>query len=273
LLNTTIRAAYAESISGASFDESVGLEPTEVAGFTQAYRTLASESLLGSVAGSRYSILGVSLEQKLPTRTYLGLEFDDLVQRVDRTIGVFDFLDSQGNYPNEILPSSLDATDRYREEVFTATVNQLLGDNWSFGAKYSYTLSDLSQQIPELQAALPNAAPGAVNAIAANASQDSQSGLHQLVLSALYNDPSGFFSNLDAKWYKQNNEAVSMTAPGGSDFWQFDWIMGYRFDRNQCELSGGILNLTNMNYHLDPLNPYEELPFSRTFVLTAKFSF
>ena len=67
------------------------LSSTEVAGFTQAYRTLASESLLGSVAGSTYNILGVSLEQKLPTRTYLGFEFDDLEQKVDRTIGVFDF--------------------------------------------------------------------------------------------------------------------------------------------------------------------------------------
>lgn len=273
LLGTTIRAAYAESVSGASFDESVGLEPTEVAGFTQAYRTLASESLIGSVAGSRYNILGVSLEQKLPTRTYLGLEFDDLVQRVDRTIGVFDFLDSQGNYPNEILPSSLDAEDRYREEVLTGTINQLVGEGWSFGAKYSYTISDLSQQIPELQSALQTAAPGTINAISSNASQDSQSGLHQLVLSALYNDPSGFFTSADAKWYKQNNEAISVTAPGGSDFWQFDWIVGYRFDRNQCELSGGILNLTNMDYQLDPLNPYEQLPFSRTFVVTAKFSF
>jgi hypothetical protein len=182
-------------------------------------------------------------------------------------------LDSQGNYPNEILPSSLDAEDRYREEVLTGTINQLVGEGWSFGAKYSYTISDLSQQIPELQSALQTAAPGTINAISSNASQDSQSGLHQLVLSALYNDPSGFFTSADAKWYKQNNEAISVTAPGGSDFWQFDWIVGYRFDRNQCELSGGILNLTNMDYQLDPLNPYEQLPFSRTFVVTAKFSF
>ena len=273
LAHTTIRAAYAQAISGASFDESVGLEPTEVAGFPQAYRTLASESLLGSVAGSQYDLLGISLEQKLPTRTYLGVEFDDLEQRVDRTIGAFDFLDSRGNYPNEILPSSLPADNRYREEVITGTINQLVGDCWSFGAKYSYTISDLSQQVPDLQAALKGAAPGAVNSIAQNASSDTQSGLHQLVLSALYNDPSGFFSTADAKWFKQNNEGVGQVVPGSSDFWQLDWIAGYRFYKNQCELSAGILDITGVDYKLDPLNPYEELPRSRTFVATAKLAF
>src|SRR5262249_35066943 len=61
--STVFRGAYAEAISGASFDESVRLEPTQVSGFTQAYRSLASESLIGSVAGSRFRFWGVSLEQ------------------------------------------------------------------------------------------------------------------------------------------------------------------------------------------------------------------
>jgi hypothetical protein len=269
----TLRAAYMQANSGASFDESVQLEATEVDGFTQAYRTLASEDLLGSIAGSQYDLLGVSLEQKLSSRTYLGFEFNDLEQRVNRTLGVFDSLDSQGNYPTEILPSSLNAHNRYREEVFTGTLNQLVGDNWSFGVRYSYTISDLSQQIPELAAAIPLAFPGNVNALASNAANDSQSGLHQLVLTALYNDPSGFFSTLDAKWYRQDNEAIGIYAPKGDDFWQFDFLAGYRFYRNQCEVSCGVLNLTGQDYDLDPLNPYEELPRSQTIVVNAKFSF
>src|SRR5262249_30669633 len=91
---TVFRGAYAEAISGASFDESVRLEPTQVSGFTQAYRSLASESLIGSVAGSRFRFWGVSLEQKLLTRTFLGVEFDRLEQNLNRTLGVFDFLES-----------------------------------------------------------------------------------------------------------------------------------------------------------------------------------
>jgi len=270
---TTVRAAYAQAISGASFDESVQLEPTEVAGFTQAYRSIASESLLGSIAGSTYDIAGVSLEQKLSTRTYLGLEFDDLEQKVDRTIGTFDFLDSKGLYPNVILPSSIGQDYRYREQVITASVNQLLGEEWSLGARYSYTVSNLSQQIPAFQDALATVSPAAAVTLAPNASSDIQAGLHQLVFSALYNHPSGFFTSADAKWYRQDYEAVGVTAHPGDDFWQYDWNAGYRFDRNQCELGFGILNLTGTDYQLDPLNPYEELPRARTIVVHAKFSF
>ena len=102
----TIRAAYAEAISGTSFDESVRLEPTQVAGFLQAYRSIASESLVGSVAGSRYRFSGLSLEQKLPTRTYFGIEYDRIIQNVERTVGAYDFLNVGGNIAG-IEPSTL----------------------------------------------------------------------------------------------------------------------------------------------------------------------
>ena len=46
----TVRGAYAEAVSGPSFDESIRLEPTQVNGFLQAYRTVISEALIGSVS-------------------------------------------------------------------------------------------------------------------------------------------------------------------------------------------------------------------------------
>jgi tetratricopeptide (TPR) repeat protein len=278
--STVIRAAYTQAVSGASFDESVRLEPTEVAGFTQAYRELASESVVGSMAGNVYDLLGVSVEQKLPTRTFLGLEYDDLRQNNQQTLGAFDYLTSENNYPAEILPSSLGADDRYREQILTGTINQLVGQEWSFGARYQYTVSQLNQQEPDLQSAL-NAAGGrgttltgpALTYVSSGADANAQSSLGQLDLTALYNSPTGFFSTADAKWYKQYNEVLNARSPGSSDFWQFDWIVGYRFYRNQCEVSGGVLDLNGENYKLDPLNPYEDLPRSRTFVLRAKFAF
>ena len=50
----TARGAYTEGVSGATFDESIRLEPTQVAGFLQSYRSLISESLIGAVAGSKF---------------------------------------------------------------------------------------------------------------------------------------------------------------------------------------------------------------------------
>ena len=45
-----IRGAYTRSLGGVSFDESVLLEPNQVAGFNQVFRDIISESVVGSVA-------------------------------------------------------------------------------------------------------------------------------------------------------------------------------------------------------------------------------
>ena len=109
-----VRGAYTEAISGASFDESVRLEPTQIAGFNQAYRTIISEDIVGSVAGATYKTWSLSLEQKLPTRTYWGIEYNLLQQDLDRKVGVFDFLTGGAN--QGVLPSQVDQQLVYREE-------------------------------------------------------------------------------------------------------------------------------------------------------------
>ena len=290
----TIRAAYAEGISGASFDESVRLEPTQVAGFLQATRSLASESLIGSVAGSRLRIAGVSLEQKLPSRLYFGVEVERLEQRLDTTDGVFDNLDDIGN-PLGILPSSLVERIRYREDIFTASVNKLVGPNWSLGARYRYTKSDLHRELPEVAAALRTAQDsGAVDGLARNEDKRMISGLHELSFLAIYNHPCGFFARGEANYCRQANAnyvndatlsepdadgkshaivTTSNTGAAGDNFWQFNLLAGYRFSRNRCEVSCGVLNLANRDYHLSVVNPYEELPRERTFVVRCKLNF
>ncbi len=289
----TIRGAYSEAISGTSFDESIRLEPTQIAGFLQAYRSITSESLIGAVAGSNYRFSGISLEQKLPTRTYLGLQYDLLAQNVDRTIGTFDIV--QANLERlGVVPSSVAVQDRYREEAFTATLNQLIGDQWALGARYRYTRSKHDFDIPELNGTIYNAQdPSQVDNLARIPRHD-VSTLHNVSLYALYNHPCGFFARAEANWYLQKNDSLvtdgllstlddafvthpvlrntNQSAPL-SDFWQFNVLAGYRFHRNQNEISLGVLNLTDVNYRLNPLNPYEELPRGRTFVVRCKFTF
>src|SRR5690606_907215 len=51
--NTTIRAAYTRSLSGASLDQSFRIEPSQVAGLNQSFRSLMSESLVGATSGAR----------------------------------------------------------------------------------------------------------------------------------------------------------------------------------------------------------------------------
>ncbi len=72
----TARAFYARSLGGVSLDESYRLEPTQLGGFPQAFRSLISESAVGSVAArltTRWGWLSISnLLQNLrhhPSRT------------------------------------------------------------------------------------------------------------------------------------------------------------------------------------------------------------
>ena len=88
--NLFLRAAYTRSLGGVSFDESVGLEPNQVAGFNQVFRSIISESIVGSVAAPTYENAGLLIEDKFPTGTYAGIQATFLKSDVDRRIGVFD---------------------------------------------------------------------------------------------------------------------------------------------------------------------------------------
>ena len=48
--DTAVRFAYTRSLGGVSFDQSVRLEPSQVAGFNQAYRSLIPEAIAGSTS-------------------------------------------------------------------------------------------------------------------------------------------------------------------------------------------------------------------------------
>jgi hypothetical protein len=49
--------------------------------------------------------------------------------------------------------------------------------------------------------------------------------------------------------------------------------MGYRFPRRQAEIKLALLNLTDRDYQLNPLNLYAELPRERTLAVSLKFNF
>src|SRR5262249_25593308 len=87
--NTILRAGFSRSVEGLTFDQSFRLEPTQVAGFNQAFRTVLPPSI-GSFAGVTRDQGGLALEQKIGSGTYLTIEAEWLETRGDRTIGAFD---------------------------------------------------------------------------------------------------------------------------------------------------------------------------------------
>jgi outer membrane receptor protein involved in Fe transport len=258
--NTTLRFAYTRSLAGASLDQSYQLEPSQVAGFIQSYRSLIPESVAGPVPGAKFETYAFSLEQKFSTGTYLGVSGDLMYSDAGQTVGVFDY--SYLETPPLTL-SGLHENLNYKEQSLLFTANQLLGENWSLGARYR-----LSDAIFNYNFDVPND-------IATNnfrPSQQLEAVLNQVDLLVVYNHPCGFFAQPEAHWYAQNNMGYTPGEPS-ADFWQFNAFVGYRFLHRKAQVTLGLLNITDQNYNLNPLNLYNELPRSRTLALRFQLNF
>jgi hypothetical protein len=250
----TLRGIYTRSLGGVSYDESVRLEPTQLAGFSQSFRTLLSESVAGSVTAPRYETYGGALDLKLNTRTYLGVQAEGLSEDVNRTVGTFD-LDSYPAKPSS-TPQNLD----YWERSISATLSQLISEDWSVGAQYRFTHSTLHTSFPALAGAV-NVHPNAAN----------QADLHQFTPYVLFNHSSGLFVRAEAECFWQHNSGYATPLPGDR-FAQANFFIGYRFPRQFGDLTFGVLNATGGNYHLNPLNVYTELPRERVWTVRLRIS-
>ena len=259
--DTTLRAAYSESVSGASLDQDFQLEPTQVAGFNQAFRSLIPEAVAGANAGATFTVYGVSLEQKLPTRTYLTVEGDLLKSRVVRQDGTFEI--DFSNYGAPPIIANLGEQLRFTEEDLTFSAHQLLGRDWVLASSYKVSRARLDDTYPGVADATAAAYGWPDGSVSAT--------LQTAGLQAIYQHPSGFFAQASATWTRQDNDDPN--APSGDDFWQCNLLAGRRFFHRHAEITFGILNLTDTDYHLNPLNLYQETPRARTFYTEFKFWF
>jgi len=257
-----VRGAYARALGGVSFDESVQLEPNQVAGFNQVFRSIISESVVGSVSEPTYETGGILVEDKFSTGTYVGLQASLLRSEVDRRIGTFDAFTSAGAIVPPIVASSTAQQLDYEEQNLIFTFNQLLGEEWSLGARYQVSHSDLTTAFRELPRPL----------LAALAESRQEATLHQAQIFALYNHPSGFFARLEGYWAQQSNVGYIPDTPG-DELFQLNAYAGFRFRRNYGDITLGFLNLTDADYQLNPLNLYNEMPRERTLLARVRINF
>ena len=159
------------------------------------------------------------------------------------------------------MPASAQQHLKYYEKNLTLTLNQLVGRDWSVGARYRLSDANLAVRQGDLPAL-----------VSSRYQSDLAATLHQVDLFARFNHSSGFFGQLDALWTQQSNRGYTTDIPG-DDFWQLNAQAGYRFFRRQAELRVGMLNLADQNYRLNPLNLTTELPRQRTAAVSLKFSF
>ncbi len=265
----TLRGAYTRSLGGVTLDQSYRLEPTQVAGFVQTYRTLFPISLTGPVSAQEFETAGAAVELKLPTRTYITMQFERLSSEADNTRGVLvtDVSNDPGGTP--IRGTSTREKLDFLEHSAELTVGQLLGDEWTVGARYRFARADLHTRLPDVP--LAQYAPADVRSF---------SDLHAGGVFALYNHRSGFFGQSDFTWYAQDNRERTFAAgkfttrdAPSDEFPQWNLALGWRFPQQRGDVTFGVLNLTGENYHLSPVNFYNEMPHERVFYGRVRFRF
>ena len=136
---------------------------------------------------------------------------------------------------------------------------------WSLGLRYR--LSDA-----DIKLAFPQVTDAAQLFEGFSKHQDLEATLHQLTLSAIYNHRSGFFGEIDGVWYSQSSRGYTPDPPSEA-FWQLNLLAGYWFPRRCGQIAIGLLNANGQNYHLNPLNLYNDLPRERTLVVRAQVNF
>ncbi len=260
---TTVRFAYTRSMGGTSLDQSYQIEPAQVAGFLQSFRSLIPESVAAESPAAGFETYGIALEQRFDTGTYLAVEGDLLNSKNSVTEG--SFLGNPFLY-NYDVPSAITENLDYHEGSLLVNANQLLGHDWSVGAQYSVSQAELNETFP---IALGVRGPNLYNF---QPHQQIQSTLRQSRVYVNYNDVRGFFATGEALWNGQNNAGYSPNLPG-DNFWQFNVYAGYRFFHRRAEFRIGLLNIANQDYNLNPLNLHTEYPRRRTLDLRLQLNF
>lgn len=253
------RGVYAQSLGGLYFDNSVRLEPGQFGGFTQAFRSLIPESVAGLVPGTTFETAGVAYDQVLDSGTYFGAEAVQLDSDGNRQVGAFTN-STPLPLPDELMGLTEDLS--FRERGVTGYVSQLLGQSWTLGVRGSLSRAELDTGYP----GLPPSTPGLDQL---NTEQTATLGRVQM--SVRYQHPLGWFAEGFGTWYHQTNGGADADLPGDS-FWQGNVFVGFRWPRQVAEIRFGILNLSDQDYRLNPLNLLNAPPRTRTFVASLQFN-
>lgn len=254
----TLRGIYSRATGGLSYDESVRLEPTQIAGFGQSFRSIISESLVGSVEAPDYEIGGGALDLKLRRDSWLSFQGETVLANVERRIGLFSY--NFFGAPPITQSGTVEHLD-YQEWKMRAIFNQIWGKEWFLQAQYQWSRSELNRDLPSI-AATPAYARRAMT----------QADFHEIQLAATWRSRAGFFAKGEFWWFLQELDG-STPQPPGDHFPQLNFYAGYRFPNRRGEVSVGVMNVTGEDYRLSPLNYYLELPRERLFYTRIRFNF
>lgn len=250
--STWLRGGYTRSLGGGSFDQSFRLEPTQVAGFNQAFRSLIPESVVGAQSVPEFETWHLSLETRLGSNTWASVGGEYLTSDARRQVGAY-----AGDPGVFMAPVAVDQSLEYREAAFSANLSQLMGPWFSLAGRYRLSRTELEQRFP----AYPNVTLAA----------EEEALLHELRVALHFNHESGWFATAEGLWLNQLDEASSPWPD--EELWQMNLYAGYRFWRRHAEISVALLNATDQDYRLHPLSYRVLLERERTLAARFRWNF
>lgn len=232
------RLAYTRSLAGASFDQSFRLEPTQVAGFNQAFRSVIPENLVGANAGADFDVFNLAWDQQIGKRTYIGLTVERLESSFHRRVGGYGLT----NFGVPAIGGLREALD-YDETSILASLDQLIGDNWIVGSRYRWSRAQLDTEwrdgAPSVDVGFD---PDTGDPISVPRRHQRNGDLHELQLRLQFHHPCGIFAGTDGVWLRQDADDRG-TDLDRADFWQWNATLGWRSPRRRVETSLGLLNI------------------------------
>lgn len=255
-----LRMAWTRSLGGYLFDQNLLIEPAQIAGFPQTFRSLLPDSLGGTVPASRFDTAQIRFDQEFVSKTHLGLEASQLESTGERVVGT---LVNSIPLPVPNSPSRTAESIEFRERNLQLDAVQRWGEGFSFGIRYRLSEATWDRDFPELPAGLPglDALRGREQAV-----------MSHLNLTAQYEHRTGYFARWESEMWIQHTGGVRAAADDES-LWQHHAWVGRRFLARRAEIRLGLLNLAGADYRLNPLNDYGRPTRNRTAVVSVRVEF
>lgn len=255
-----VQAAYGRSLGGVFFDPSLRLEPSRLAGFTQVYRSLIPESVVGLVPGTEFETAGVRVDGTLGHGLYGGVIVEGMTSEGDREVGA---VSNSLPFPVPDTPTGVEERLAYREHALTGYLQHRLGRHLSYGVRYRVSVLDLETELP----GMPRGIPGLQEV-----ERDYSGALHQVTLSMRWQHHRGWLASWESTWHAQDLELGALGLWDRS-FWQHDAMVGYRWPRQAAEVQVGVWNVADEAQELHPVHSLPALTPERTLFVRLRLNF
>lgn len=252
-----LRAAYAKSLGGLALEDGYRLEPTQVAGFLQGYRTLMAEEIDGTHPAVEFDIFGAGGTYFIDERMFLDVELNSRTSSSDRAIGRFAF---DGDFAAASWPSNTE----FEESSGNIDLSYLIQPATTLSLGFNYTDSEIASEIPLVGAEV-----------------DRGGDLAATQLRVLHRAPEGLFASAAIRYLKQSTDettrvdgvVIDRASRSGVERVQCDVEVGWRSRSGTQSVSVGARNLFDDDTRIDPINWTPTLFPRRLYFVSADWQF